>query len=169
MEINMIELEKYRDKWLAEGFDDHIGFYNREFYCLDNFSSFKIKYKGRIFSTVEHAYQAYKFMKTDRKIANEIINAFSADETKRIAGRNADKIRADWDDVKLQFMEEFLRCKLEQNPYVKEKLLMTKNYTICEDSPKDEFWGIGPNRNGRNELGKLWMKLRAELQSKPVL
>lgn len=61
-------------------------------------------------------------------------------------------------------MEELLRLKLEQNPYVKRKLLQTKDYEICEDSPKDSFWGIGPNRNGQNQLGKIWMKLRDELK-----
>ena len=32
----MIKLEQYRDKWMAEKVDDVIGFYPREFYCLDN-------------------------------------------------------------------------------------------------------------------------------------
>ena len=60
-------------------------------------------------------------------------------------------------------MENLLRAKLDQNPYVVKKLLLTKNYLICEDSPKDSFWGIGINRDGQNQLGKLWMKLRDEL------
>lgn len=56
--------------------------------------------------------------------------------------------------------------KLEQNPYVKKKLLQTKDYLIVEDSPKDAFWGWGPNRDGENQLGKLWMKLRDEIKTK---
>ena len=40
-------------------------------------------------------------------------------------------------------MEELLRLKIEQNPYVKNKLLQTKDYLIVEDSPKDSFWGWG--------------------------
>jgi domain of unknown function (DUF1768) len=36
---------------------------------------------------------------------------------------------------------------------------------IVEDSPKDDFWGWGSNRNGQNNLGKLWMKLREELKN----
>lgn len=36
---------------------------------------------------------------------------------------------------------------------------------IVEDSPKDDFWGWRPNRNGQNNLGKLWMKLREELKN----
>lgn len=62
-------------------------------------------------------------------------------------------------------MEELLRAKLEQNPYVKKKLLETKDYMIVEDSPKDSFWGWGNNRDGVNNLGKLWMKLRAEIRN----
>lgn len=63
-------------------------------------------------------------------------------------------------------MEKLLRLKIEQNPYVKKKLLETGELLICEDSPKDNFWGIGEDRKGRNKLGKLWMKLRKELIEK---
>ena len=59
--------------------------------------------------------------------------------------------------------EGSLRKKLQQNPYVKQKLLQTKDYIIVEDSPKDNFWGWGKDRTGENHLGKLWMKLRDEL------
>ena len=77
---------------------------------------------------------------------------------------NKDKRRKDWDEIKVGIMEELLRCKIEQNPYVKKKLLETKDYTIVEDSPKDSFWGWGEDRNGNNQLGKLWMKLRDEIK-----
>lgn len=42
----MIKLEQYRDVWLGEKFNDVIGFYPREFYCLDNFSFLKWKIKN---------------------------------------------------------------------------------------------------------------------------
>lgn len=57
----MIEVVEYRDPWLSEKVNDIIGFYPREFYCLDNFSSFKVEYNGYIYSTAEEAYQAAKF------------------------------------------------------------------------------------------------------------
>ena len=66
-------------------------------------------------------------------------------------------------------MEELLRLKVEQNPYVKQKLLQTEEYLIVEDSPKDSFWGWGPNRDGENNLGKLWMKLREEIKKKEIV
>lgn len=161
----MIELKQYRDPWIAEKVNEFIGFYPREFFVFDNFSSFKVNYNGILYSTAEHAYQANKFLNTAPEVAKQIIDSYSAHEAKEIAYRNDDKKRKDWDDVKLKIMEEILRLKLSQNPYVKKKLIETGDLLICEDSPKDSFWGIGKDRNGQNQLGKLWMKLREELKN----
>lgn len=161
----MIELEQYRDRWLREKMDEVIGFYPREFYPFDNFSSFKVEWNGYLFSSVEEAYQAASFMGSDEELVEKIKKSHFADEAQRIAYANRDKRREDWDDVKISIMEELLRLKIEQNPYVKKKLLQTEDYMIVEDSPKDDFWGWGPNRNGQNNLGKLWMKLREGLKN----
>ena len=160
----MIILNQYRDKWLSEKFDEVIGFYPREFYCLDNFSSFKVLYKGYLYSSIEEAYQTSKFVDTAPDIAEKIKQSFSAHEAQKIAFANRDKQNPNWDEIKPQIMEELLRLKLEQNPYVKKKLLETLDYQIVEDSPKDSYWGWGENRDGKNMLGSLWMKLRAELR-----
>ncbi len=162
----MIQLDKYRDKWLKDGFNDYIGFYPREFFMLDNFSAFQFKYKGKVYATVEHAYQAYKFKNTAPKIAKQIEKSLSPDRAKKIAHENKDKVDPNWDKINLALMEALCRAKAEQNPYVVEKLLQTKDYLICEDSPVDAFWGIGKNRDGQNELGKIWMKLREEFKNK---
>ena len=161
----MLVLEQYRDLWLKEKMDEVIGFYPREFYCFDNFSSFKVKYDGYLYSSVEEAYQALGFKESAPNIYQEIINCYSAHEAQKIAYANKDKRRKDWDEIKVGIMEELLRCKIEQNPYVKKKLLETKDYTIVEDSPKDSFWGWGEDRNGNNQLGKLWMKIRDEIKN----
>lgn len=102
-------------------------------------------------------------MKSAPEIAEEIKKSHSAHEAQKISFANKDKVRSDWQEVKLTIMEELLRKKLQQNPYVKQKLLQTKDYIIVEDSPKDNFWGWGKDRTGENHLGKLWMKLRDEL------
>jgi len=162
----MIELKQYRDPLMSEKFDEAIGFFPREFYCLDNFSAFKVLYKGILYSTVEHAYQAYKFIGVDDDIAKEIMEAYSPHEAQKIARINKEKRRKDWEEVKAAIMEEIIRCKVEQNPYVKQKLLQTKNYTIVEDSPHDNYWGWGEDRKGQNQMGKLWMKIREEYQKK---
>jgi len=136
----MIKIEQYRDTWLSEKMDEVIGFYPREFY------------------------QAASFMGSNEELVEKIKKSHSAHEAQKIAYENRDKQRADWNEVKLGIMEELLRLKIEQNPYVKKKLLQTEDYIIVEDSPKDSFWGWGPNRDGENQLGKLWMKLREELR-----
>lgn len=143
-----------------------IGFYEREFYPFSNFSSFQVRWKGRLWPTSEHAYQAAHFFKTAPKLVEKICKAKSAHEAFEIANANADKDRKDWKDKKLAIMEDIVRHKLKQNPYVMRKLLQTGKKYLVEDSPKDAFWGWGPKRNGRNELGKIWMKLRSEILSK---
>lgn len=163
-EEEKMQLKQYRDPWLAEKFDEFIGFYPREFYCFDNFSSFGIDYKGYQYPTVEHAYQALKFENSCPELAVRIRESMSAHEAQKLAYAHKDKVVADWDNIKVAVMEDLLRAKLAQNPYVARKLLQTKDYEICEDSPKDSWWGLGPDRAGKNQLGKLWLKLRDELR-----
>ena len=62
-------------------------------------------------------------MGSDEKLVEKIKKSHSADEAQKIAYANKDKRREDWDDVKVSIMEELLRSKIEQNPYVKKKLL----------------------------------------------
>ena len=123
----MIELEQYRDIWLSEKFEDVIGFYPREFYPLDNFSSFKIEYKGYLYSSAEEAFQSSLFIKDYPEISNEIKNSHSAHEAQKIMFKNIDKIKYSKKEI-LILMEDILRNKIEQNPYVLKKLLETKDY-----------------------------------------
>jgi len=143
-----------------------IGFYEREFYCFSNFSSFSVKWKGRVWPTSEHAYQASHFFKTAPVLAKKIYKAKSAHEAYKLAKANADKAPRNWDEIKIKVMEDIVRHKLKQHPYIMHKLIQTGKRQIVEDSPKDSFWGWGPKKNGRNELGKIWMKLRDEINPK---
>lgn len=140
-----------------------IGFYEREFYVFSNFSSFSVKWRGKLWKTSEHAYQAAHFFKTAPKLVEKIFKAMSADEAFKIAKENADKAPKDWEEKKVKIMESIVRTKLKQNPYVMHKLMQTGDRLIVEDSPKDGCWGWGAKRDGRNELGKIWMKLRDEI------
>ena len=162
---NQIKLDQYRDTWMSEKFDDVIGFYPREFYPLDNFSSFKVEVDGYLYASLEEAFQSSLFLPDYPGIAERIKNSHSAHEAQKIMFANIDKVKYS-NEEQVTIMEKLLRLKIEQNPYVLKKLLETKNYLIVEDSPKDNFWGWGINRDGQNQLGKLWMKLREELRKK---
>jgi len=143
-----------------------IGFYEREFYPFSNFSSFNVKWKGKIWSTSEHAYQAAHFFKTAPNLVKKIHKAKSAHEAYKIAKTNADKAPGNWHEIKTVIMEDIVRHKLKQNPYVMRKLIQTGDRYLVEDSPKDNFWGWGLKKDGRNELGKIWMKIRDEINNK---
>lgn len=154
--------EQFRDPQLDTS-GEVIGFYPREFYVFDNFASFQIDWRGRRWMTSEHAYQAAHFFETAPELVEEIFQARSAHDAYKIAKAHADKAPTNWDKVKVGIMEDILRHKLEQNNYVKEKLRLSGDMEIIEDSTKDSFWGWGPNRDGRNELGRIWMRLREEM------
>lgn len=143
-----------------------IGFYEREFYCFSNFSSFAVEWKGRLWQTSEHAYQASRFMGTKPKVVEQIFRAKSADAAYKIAQKHKAKNFEDYRERDLRDMEDIVWKKLRQNPYVMRKLKQTGKRKIVEDSPKDSFWGWGPDRKGRNELGKIWMKLREKMNKK---
>ena len=102
----MIKLEQYRDTWLSEKMDEVIGFYPREFYPLDNFSSFKVRWNGYLYASLEEAYQAASFMESDEELVEKVKKSNSAHEAQRIAINNKHKQRSDWDKVKLSVMEE---------------------------------------------------------------
>lgn len=140
---------------------DTIGFYEREFYVFSNFSSFAVEWKGTVWMTSEHIYQAEKF--EDVAIREEIRNARSAHDSKKVAEKYRERVRADWADVKLAVMEQILRAKLSQHPYVMKKLMQSKGRSLIEDSWRDSYWGWGQNKDGQNHLGRLWMKIRDEL------
>lgn len=163
----MSELPQFRDPELAiprNGVNPEVvGFYPREFFMLDNFASFQIEYGDVIWPTAEHLYQASHFFETHPGLADQILHAPSAHEAYKIARANKQFVPDYWDEIKLELMEEIEKLKLEQHPYIQKKLLETGDLPIVEDSTKDDFWGWGPNHDGRNELGKIWMRLRDEL------
>lgn len=143
-----------------EELDNKVFFYEREFYVFSNFSSFAVEWKGRLYPTSEHAYHSEKF---ENEVTKEQIRSCrSAHDALKLAWSIKDQYRADWQDIKVSIMEEILKAKLEQHPYIKRKLLESGNREIVEDSWKDDFWGWGPNKDGQNQLGKIWMKLREE-------
>lgn len=149
---------------MQEKSTDPVFFYEHEFYVFSNFSSFAIEWKGKLWPTSEHAYHSEKF--EDEKMKEEIRNMRSAHEALKFAELHKPERRKDWDEVKLGIMKEILHAKVAQHPYVKKKLLESGDRELIEDSWRDDFWGWGPNKDGANHLGKLWMEVRTEVMEK---
>ena len=150
--------------------DRQVFFYEQDHYYLSNFSAFALVWRGgRVFPTSEHAYQWEKFPHLP-EVQLEIASAPSAHEAFKIAERNGTRKRTDWldNDERVLTMRDILRAKAAQHEYIRRKLLQTGDRELIENSWRDDFWGWGPNRDGKNMLGRLWMEVRAELQSQYV-
>lgn len=161
-------LKQNRDPWMIQTMAElnAVGFYDREFYIFSNFAATEIVYDDITYPTTEHAYQALKFRETNPDIFRMILEAPSPHEAKKLAARARKRQDPEWESKKLEVMEALLREKLKRHPYVAKKLLQTSGHTIYEDSPYDSYWGIGKDGSGENHLGKLWSKLRAELEDR---
>jgi len=148
--------------------DRQVFFYEQDFYVLSNFSAFQVRSYGIDFATSEHLYHWEKFhgeASHQPEIQREIRFARSAHDAFKIAEKYKASRRANWDDIKVNVMGSILRAKASQHEYVRRKLLATGDRELIEDSWRDDFWGWGPNRDGQNMLGKLWMEIRAELRA----
>jgi ribA/ribD-fused uncharacterized protein len=142
---------------------EHVYFYEQDYYVLSNFSAFNLRWRGLVFPTSEHAYQWEKFH--DPSLQKMILNAPSAHEAFKLAERNKPFRKGEWDEIKLGVMKDILEAKVQQHEYVMRKLLATGDRVLIEDSWRDDYWGWGPNRDGKNMLGELWMELRSELRA----
>jgi ribA/ribD-fused uncharacterized protein len=149
--------------------DSQVFFYENDFYVLSNFSAFAVRWGMWDFPTSEHIYHWRRFNLANGgdadRIAHRVMHARSAHDAFRIAQEHKALQYRHWNDVKVQEMRGILRAKADQHEYVRRKLLATGDRELIEDSWRDNFWGWGPNRDGENMLGKLWMEIRAEMRA----
>ena len=148
--------------------ESEVFFYEQDFYVLSNFSAFRVAFNNVLHPTSEEAYHWQKFPSGKPgcdKVRKLLLDAMSAHEAFKIAEANKAYRRMDWDAVKVPIMKDILRAKAAQHEYVRRKLLATGDRMLIENSWRDDFWGWGPNRDGHNMLGRLWMEVRAELRA----
>lgn len=146
-------------------------FYDRQrpYYGFTNFSNHPVKYNGKTYPTSEHLFQSFKFQDHRPGLAEHIrLYCPGPSDALSEARRFQPEVRPDWLKVNIQMMEETLRLKFDQHPDLRKELLDTGDAELIEDSDKDAFWGIGANRQGRNELGKALERLRAQLRKTPA-
>lgn len=145
--------------------DDIAGFFLGGWYVFDNFAPFQVEWRGKLYPTAEHAYQAAHFIDTNHELAEEVRLTTSPREASNIANLNSEYDDPDWKTKKLPIMEEIVRCKLQQHTYIQQILKESGDKYIVEMNDNDAFWGWGHEHSGENHLGKIWMKLRSELTS----
>ena len=125
---------------------------------LSNFWPAVVTLDDMEFPTVEHAYVAAKTLDLEKRA--EIQKVSTAGQVKRL-GRSIE-LRPDWDDVKLEVMEDLVRQKF-QHPELAELLIATGDQELVEGNTwGDTFWGVCFDV-GENHLGLILMKVRDEL------
>jgi len=134
---------------------------DQEFGCFSNFSEHPVFIGGVIWKTVEHFYQAQKFI--DPEVRNKIRLSQSPVLAKEIAWDNKDIEVSVWNMKKQSVMLTGLQAKFHQHPELKKVLLSTGNRIIYEYSYNDNYWGDSGDKKGQNKLGKLLMEVRFEL------
>ena len=130
-----------------------------EYRFLSNFWISPFVYEGIRFRTVQHAFQAAKCDK-DEDIAR-IQMTMSPGTVKRIA--RTIQMREGWNELRLEFMEEFVRAKFQQHPDLMAQLKKISGPIQEGNLWGDVFWGVDlKTGKGENNLGKIIMKIRSE-------
>lgn len=116
--------------------------------------------------TVEHGYQASKFIrKEDRLYILAAEHGVRAKKRSEAIKEQGAPVREDWDEVKDEIMEKFQKAKFHPGSLLAKKLVDTYPETIIEgNSWGDTYWGVDlETGEGENRLGKLLMSIRQEL------
>ncbi len=129
-----------------------------EYGWLSNFSKHPFTIDGNRWPSVEHFYQAQKFVGT---AAEHCIRLAESPLKARKAGQDRSLVpRADWDSAKAEVMHLAVRAKFEQNRQLRKRLLDTGNLELVHFSTNDLFWGRTADGDGDNRLGVIIMELR---------
>lgn len=130
---------------------------------FSNFADFGFEYENLYYSTVEHFYHAQKFIDKDY---SELIRRAKTPKAAADLGKSRDKkIKADWDEIKNDIMIVGVQKKFDTHENLKELLLSTGDNLIIENSPYDNYWGIGSTGDGLNQLGTTLMRVRQKLKN----
>ena len=128
---------------------------------FSNFYPCNMELKGKVWSSVEHYYQAQKA--AGNEYEETIRLAPNPDEAKKLGNAPECPLRSNWNDFKIEAMKTALRAKYTQNADLRSKLVESGDALLIENSQKDYFWGIGADGTGLSMLGKLLMELRDDL------
>ncbi|MFM2381384.1 MAG: hypothetical protein RLZZ76_151 [Candidatus Parcubacteria bacterium] len=129
---------------------------------LSPFSAHEVEVDGVVFKTAEHAYQALRVIPSAR---GEVASARSPMDAWRAGQKCKERGEIVPGFDKDVLMEMILRAKLVQHADIREVLLATGDRELLKVYDTDYYWGTGADGTGENRMGKLWMKLREELQT----
>lgn len=126
---------------------------------LSNFHLCDIEFEGIIYPSTEHAYQAAKTLDIEER---KSFLGLTCKEAKK-KGMQV-KLRDNWDNIKFDIMYQLNKQKYYKYKELAHLLLDTKDEELVEQNTwNDTFYGVC-NGIGQNNLGKILMNIRTELQ-----
>lgn len=129
---------------------------------LANYSNHGFTKDGVYYKTAEHYYQASKF--DDEDIKKRIIECPTPKDAS-IIGRDRNNIRKkNCRSKKIDDMYTAVYLKFRENKDIRSKLIETRNEEIREMTTKESYWGVGPNLDGLNNIGKILMRVRKKVK-----
>lgn len=139
---------------------------------LSNFHKAPIRFNGRTYPTIEHAYQHDRATYLGKhSIANQVLTATTPQEAKK-TGNRAGRSQ-EWDLCKQERLKSIVTAKFKQHLDLKNKLVATGSTTLIE-ATYDPFWGAGApitartlregTWRGRNVFGQILDQVRTEMR-----
>ena len=141
--------------------EEGINFVENRWHYLSPFSAHEIELSGVVYKTAEHAYQTLRMVPDAQKKIRETKSPLDA---WRLAQKCKKENKLDSAVNKDELMEQIFRAKLVQHSDIKDILLESEDRELLKVYDTDYYWGTGADGSGENKMGKLWMKLRDELQ-----
>lgn len=126
---------------------------------LANFHAARIEIGDRVYDSIEHYYQAQKFIE-HADIYEIVATAPTAQEAKDRSREHQSLVRSDWGAVKEEVMYRASVAKFTQHEDLRVILLATGSRPLIEDSPDDPYWGITPDGKGLNRMGVMLASAR---------
>jgi ribA/ribD-fused uncharacterized protein len=143
---------------------------------LSNFSEDSVEYDGNVYPTVEHAYQAQKYMCSNKP---ELVQMFyngtiqTAKDAKTAGGKAGMKKYGAaldlecWNQNQDNIMMALIESKIRRNEYIRSilKIVYENNVKLVHFSRTDMYWGAHVNpdgsiKTGLNKLGEIYNLLK---------
>ncbi len=140
--------------------NEAINFVESRWQYLSPFSAHEVEVGGVVYKTAEHAYQTLRMLPEFQESVKETKSPLAA---WRVAQELKKQDKLDKNVSKDILMEIVFRAKLEQHQDIIDVLIESKDRELLKVYDTDYYWGTGADGSGQNKMGKLWMKLRDEL------
>ena len=138
-----------------------INFVESRWQYLSPFSAHEVEMDGVVYKTAEHAYQTLRMKAGAQESVRTTTSPLEAWRVAQVC--KADGLLNETVD-KDELMEKIFRAKLTQHQDIKDILIESGNRELLKVYDTDYYWGTGADGSGKNLMGKLWMKLRSEIQ-----